>query len=146
MLIFVFNLLYLYFVPFHLSTFGLSYFRFSYNLLLKRKSYSNFPNSNWNQFLLLTLWQTPQRMAMACGKVWCENIKPDRLSWNARSLQEMESWKTRTWIEKEWRILIGVDDSWSLIIEDWRHLLEAYRRSHKNIHIKYIITSIINIT
>ena len=71
-------------------------------------------------------------------KKYPENIKPDRLSWNAWSLQEMESWKTKTWIEKEWRLLIGVDDSWSLIIEDWRHLLEAYRRSHKDIHIKYI--------
>lgn len=71
-------------------------------------------------------------------KKYPENIKPDRLDWNSWSLQEMESWKTKTWIKKEWRIIIGVNDSKELIIEDWRHLLEAYRRNHKDIHIKNI--------
>lgn len=67
-----------------------------------------------------------------------DDAKPNRLSWDSLSLQEMESWKTKTWAIIDERILIGINSSWELIIEDWRHLLEAYRRNHKNIHIKHI--------
>ena len=64
-----------------------------------------------------------------------ENIKPNRLDWEKFSIQEMETWQTKTWIHKDERILLWITNDWELIIEDWRHLLEAVRRSWKDIPI-----------
>ena len=63
------------------------------------------------------------------------DIKPNRLDWESLSIQEMNTWQTKTWLHKEGRILIWINDNWELIIEDWRHLLEAYRRCKKEIPI-----------
>ena len=68
-------------------------------------------------------------------KKYPDQIKPNRLDWESLSIQEMETWKTKTWIDKEERILLWTNTNEELIIEDGRHLLEAYRRAKKDIPI-----------
>ena len=68
-------------------------------------------------------------------KKYPDHIKPNRLDWESLSIQEMETWKTKTWIDKEERILLWTNTNEELIIEDGRHLLEAYRRAKKEIPI-----------
>lgn len=62
-----------------------------------------------------------------------DGIKEDRLDWDRLSYKEAESWLTENGKDIEGRILIGIDKNWDLVIEDWRHLLEAYRRLDKEI-------------
>ena len=64
-----------------------------------------------------------------------DHIKPNRLDGESLSIQEMETWKTKTWINKEERILLWINTNGELIIEDGRHLLEAHRRAKKEISI-----------
>ena len=65
-------------------------------------------------------------------------IKKNRLDWEMRSIKEAESWLTQNGKEIKWRILIGIDNGGKLVIEDGRHLLEAYRRLDKEIPISKI--------
>lgn len=55
-----------------------------------------------------------------------------------RSIKEAERWLTQNGKEINWRILIGIDSNGKLVIEDGRHLLEAYRRLDKEIPISKI--------
>lgn len=67
-----------------------------------------------------------------------DGIKSNRLDWEWLSFKEAESWLTENGKNIQWRILIWVDKNWELVIEDWRHLLEAYRRLDKEIPIDKI--------
>lgn len=67
-----------------------------------------------------------------------DGIKSNRLDWEGLSFKEAESWLTENGKNIQWRILIWVDKNWELVIEDWRHLLEAYRRLDKEIPIDKI--------
>ena len=59
-------------------------------------------------------------------------MKNNRLDWEELSIKEAESWLSKTWRDLKWRILL-TDKWWKLVLEDWRHLLEAYRRLNKEI-------------
>jgi hypothetical protein len=61
------------------------------------------------------------------------NIKPNRLDGEKLSLQEATTNLTKSRQDLGGRILIGVDGENQLIIEDGRHLLEAYRQLNKEI-------------
>lgn len=65
-------------------------------------------------------------------------MKSNRLDWQERSIKEAESGITQNGQNVEGRILIGLDDNGELVIEDGRHLLEAYRRLDKEIPINKI--------
>ena len=65
-------------------------------------------------------------------------LKNNRLDWDMWSIKEADSWLASNWENLWWRIMIWIDDKWNLIIEDWRHLLEAYRRLEKDIPIDKI--------
>lgn len=60
-------------------------------------------------------------------------IKPNRLEGEERSIREAEQGITQNGKNVPGRILIGIDDNGDLVIEDGRHLLEAYRRLDKSI-------------
>lgn len=60
-------------------------------------------------------------------------VKPNRLEGENLSLKEAETLLTKTWKNLRERILIGVDKNGNLVLEDGRHLLEAYRRLGKKI-------------
>lgn len=62
-----------------------------------------------------------------------DNRKPDRLDGKNFSFQEAETNFTKSGQDIGWRIIIGLDNSKALIVEDWRHLLEAYRQLSKEI-------------
>jgi len=61
------------------------------------------------------------------------NSKPNRLDGEKLSLQEATTNLTKTGQNLEGRIIIGLDHEGNLIIEDGRHLLEAYRQLDKEI-------------
>ena len=65
-------------------------------------------------------------------------MKSNRLDGEERSIREAESGITQNGQNVEGRILIGLDDNGELVIEDGRHLLEAYRRLDKEIPINKI--------
>lgn len=60
-------------------------------------------------------------------------VKPDRLDGEKLSLKEAETLLTKSWKNLKERILIGIDKDWNLVLEDGRHLLEAYRILWKEI-------------
>jgi len=59
--------------------------------------------------------------------------KINRLDWKQYSISEAKTGFTNKWTKSEKRIVIWVDDNNNLILIDWTHLLEAYRRLKKNI-------------
>jgi len=61
------------------------------------------------------------------------NIKPNRLDGKLFSIQEASTNLTKNGQDLKGRILIGLDQKKQLIIEDGRHLLEAYRQLGKEI-------------
>ena len=62
-----------------------------------------------------------------------EWIKAHRLEWLSVSIREAKTQHTKSWNISKHRIVIGLQDDWSLYLLDWRHLLEAYRLLCKNI-------------
>ena len=59
--------------------------------------------------------------------------KPNRLDGERLSIKEAETLLTKSWKDLKERILIGIDKDWNLVLEDGRHLLEAYRILWKEI-------------
>ena len=60
-------------------------------------------------------------------------VKPNRLDGERLSIKEAETLLTKSWKNLKERILIGIDKDWNLVLEDGRHLLEAYRTLWKDI-------------
>lgn len=60
-------------------------------------------------------------------------VKPNRLDGERLSIKEAETLLTKSWKNLKERILIGIDKDWNLVLEDGRHLLEAYRILWKDI-------------
>ena len=60
-------------------------------------------------------------------------VKPNRLNGERLSIKEAETLLTKSWKNLKERILIGIDKDWNLVLEDGRHLLEAYRILWKEI-------------
>lgn len=60
-------------------------------------------------------------------------VKPNRLDGERLSIKEAETLLTKSWKDLKERILIGIDKDWNLVLEDGRHLLEAYRTLWKDI-------------
>ena len=60
-------------------------------------------------------------------------VKPNRLNGERLSIKEAETLLTKSWKNLKERILIGIDKNWNLVLEDGRHLLEAYRILWKEI-------------
>ena len=60
-------------------------------------------------------------------------VKPNRLDGERLSIKEAETLLTKSWKDLKERILIGIDKDWNLVLEDGRHLLEAYRILWKEI-------------
>lgn len=60
-------------------------------------------------------------------------VKPNRLDGEKLSIKEAETLLTKSWKNLNERIIIGIDQAWKLILEDGRHLLEAYRKLWKEI-------------
>ena len=61
------------------------------------------------------------------------NSKPNRLDGEKLSIYEAETNLTKSGKDLVGRIIIGLDEEWNLIIEDGRHLLEAYRQLKKEV-------------
>ena len=61
--------------------------------------------------------------ALTKDKTW---LKSNRLDGEMWSIQEANNGLTQNGKNINGRILIWINDEWSLIIEDGRHLLEAY--------------------
>lgn len=64
-----------------------------------------------------------------------DGIKLHRLEWLQFSIREATTWYTRWWKKSLSRIIIWLYNADILVIIDWRHLLEAYRRIWKTIPI-----------
>lgn len=60
-------------------------------------------------------------------------VKPNRLDGEKLSIKEAETLLTKSWKNLNERIMIGIDQAWNLVLEDGRHLLEAYRTLWKEI-------------
>lgn len=60
-------------------------------------------------------------------------VKPNRLEGERLSIKEAETLLTKSWKNLKERILIGINKDWNLVLEDGRHLLEAYRILWKDI-------------
>lgn len=60
-------------------------------------------------------------------------LKWNRLDWEKWSIQEATNWLTQNWKNLDGRILIWLNNEWKIVIEDGRHLLEAYRQLWKEI-------------
>lgn len=75
-------------------------------------------------------------------------IKPNRLDGEKLSLQEAETWFSKIWEDLADRIVIWLNDNWELILQDGRHLLEAYRLLQKLIpeyKVKFTSSSVRNL-
>lgn len=60
-------------------------------------------------------------------------VKPNRLDGENLSIKEAETLLTKSWKNLNERIMVGIDKEGNLILEDGRHLLEAYRKLWKEI-------------
>ncbi len=60
--------------------------------------------------------------------------KPNRLNGKKYSIKEAYSWRTEKWNPSIKRIVIWENSKRNLILVDWTHLLEAYRRLNKRIN------------
>ena len=60
-------------------------------------------------------------------------VKSNRLDGENLSIKEAENLLTKSWKNLNKRIMVGIDKEGNLILEDGRHLLEAYRKLWKEI-------------
>ena len=65
-------------------------------------------------------------------------LKWNRLDGEKWSIQEAINWLTQNGKNLDGRILIWLNNEWKIVIEDGRHLLEAYRELWKDIPINKI--------